>query len=111
MRALLAFGPVAFGLAITLAQTAHAGDWRYCLAPSHAERKIYVSPPFPDTVSMDEAESQFGRLLSRRGAHFDDEQCPRSNSEAGIVTMQRHAVAVNHDFGNKIIAIRWKPRG
>jgi hypothetical protein len=116
MRAILAFrpvafGPVAFGLAIALAQSAQAGDWRYCLAPSHAEHKIYMSPPFPATVSMDEAEAQFGTLLSRGGRHFDDVQCPRSDGKAGIITMQRHAIAVNREFGNKIVNIRWKPGG
>ncbi len=106
MRALLALGL----LALT-AQNAKASDWRYCLAPSHAEHKIYVSPPFPATVSMDEAESQFGRTLSRSGLHFDDVQCPRSDGETAALTMQQHAIVVNRELGNEIINLRWKPGG
>jgi hypothetical protein len=50
MRALFAFLAAAM-----LSQSAFAGDWRYCLAPSRLQRKIYVAPPFPATVSMDNA--------------------------------------------------------
>ena len=51
MRALLALG-----LMLLLPQLAHAADWRYCLAPSHAQRKVYISPPFPATMPMDDVE-------------------------------------------------------
>ncbi|MGB6537692.1 MAG: hypothetical protein WBF58_17215 [Xanthobacteraceae bacterium] len=102
-----------FALALILAipQSAFARDWRYCLAPSHAEHKIYISPPFPATLSMDEAESQFGRTLSRSGLHFDDVQCPRGDGETAALTMQQHAIVMNRELGNKIINLRWKPGG
>jgi hypothetical protein len=106
MRALFAFA-----LFLAIPQSAFAADWRYCLAPSHAEHKIYVSPPFPATLSMDEIESQFGRTLSRSGLHFDDVQCPRSDGETAALTMQQHAIVVNRELGNQIINLRWKPGG
>jgi hypothetical protein len=106
MRALFALA-----LTVLIPQMAQAGDWRYCLAPSHAEHKIYISPPFPATISMDEAESQFGRTLSRSGLHFDDVQCPRSNGETAALTMQQHAIVLNRELGNQIINLRWKPGG
>lgn len=107
MRVLLASSAL---LAMTLLpQSALAEDWRFCLAPSHAEHKVYMSAPFPATVSMDDAESQFGRILSRMGLRFDDVQCPRSDDETGALTMQEHAVTVNREQGNKVIDLRWRP--
>lgn len=96
---------------MVLPQKALAADWRYCLAPSHVERKIYMSPPFPATLSMDEAESQFGGLLAASGRHFDDVQCPRANGETAIMTMQQHAITLNRELGNEVINLRWKPAG
>ncbi len=96
---------------VMVSQSAFAGDWRYCLAPSHSQRTIYVSPPFPATMSMDDAESQFGRLLSQAGLTFDDVQCPRGEDETAAMTMQQHAISVNRQLGNEIVHLRWKPRG
>jgi hypothetical protein len=106
MRALLALA-----LTLSIPQMAFAGDWRYCLAPSHAEHKIFISPPFPATMSMDDAESQFGRRLAASGLHFDDVQCPRSDDQTGALTMQQHAIVINRKLGNEIINVRWKPAG
>jgi hypothetical protein len=106
MRALLALLVTAM-----LAQPAFAGDWRYCLAPSHSQHKIYMSPPFPATVSMANAESQFGRLLSQSGLRFDDVQCPRGEDETAAMTMQQHAISINRRLGNEIVHLRWEPRG
>jgi hypothetical protein len=104
MRTLLALA-----LTISLPQIAMAESWRYCLAPFHAEHKIYMSLPFPATIAMDAAESQFGRTLTRSGLRYDDVQCPLSDSEAGSLAMQRHAVSVNHELGIQIINMHWKP--
>jgi hypothetical protein len=106
MRVLLASALVATTL---LPRSALAADWRYCLAPSHAERKIYISSPFPATVSMDDAESQFGQVLSRMSMRFDDVQCPRADDEAGAQTMQQHAIQVNSEMGNQIVELPWRP--
>jgi len=106
MRALLALLVMAM-----LSQSAFAGDWRYCLAPSHARHKIYMSPPFPGSVSMGDAELQFGRLLSQSGLRFDDVQCPRGKDQTAAMTMQEHAITVNRELGNEIVHLRWRPRG
>jgi hypothetical protein len=108
MRALLA---TVLLMMILLPQTALAGDWRYCLAPSHADRKVYISPPFPATLSMDDAESQFGGLLGASGIRFDDVQCPRGDGQTAVLTMQQHAITINRELGNKVINLTWKPRG
>jgi hypothetical protein len=106
MRALLALA-----LLLAISQAAFASDWRYCLAPSHAARKVYVSPPFPAPMPMDDAESQFGRRLAARGLRFDDVQCPRSDDETAALTMQQHAIVINRELGNEVINLRWKPGG
>lgn len=106
MRALLALA-----LMLSIPQMAFAGDWRYCLAPAHAEHKIYISPPFPATMAMDDAESQFGRRLAASGLRFDDVQCPRSDDETAALTMQQHAIVINRELGIAIINMRWKPGG
>jgi hypothetical protein len=108
MRALLVSALLATTL---LPQQALAEDWRYCLAPSHADRKVYISPPFPATMPMDDAESQFGRALSRSGLRFDDVQCPRGDGQTAALTMQQHAIKVDRELGNQIINLRWKPNG
>ncbi len=104
MRAL-----IAFALTMLLPQIATAEDWRYCLAPSHAEHKIYISLPFPATMSMDAAESQFGRALAYSGLRYDDVQCPQSDSESDAFDMQRHAISINHELGIQVIDTHWKP--
>jgi hypothetical protein len=108
MRALLASTLLAMTF---LPQQALAADWRYCLAPSHAEHKIYMSPPFPATESMNDVESQFGRTLAASGLHFDDVQCPRGDGETAALTMQQHAIMINRELGNEIINLSWKPGG
>ena len=100
---------IAIALTLLLPQIAAAEDWRYCLAPSHAERKIYISMPFAATMSMDAAESQFGRVLTRSGLRYDDVQCPQSDSESSALAMQRHAIGINHELGIQVIDTRWKP--
>jgi hypothetical protein len=104
MRALLALT-----LIVLIPRIAMADGWRYCLAPFHAEHKIYMSSPFPATIAMDAAESQFGRELTRSGVRYDDVQCPLSESESGALAMQRHAVSVNHELGIQVINMHWKP--
>lgn len=99
-------------LTITLLpQQALADEWRYCLAPSHAEHKTYMSPPFPATLPTDDAESQFGALLAASGFHFDDVQCPRAEGQTAALTMQQHAILINRELGNEVINLRWKPAG
>ena len=100
---------IALALTLLLPQIAAAEDWRYCLAPSHADHKLYMSMPFAATMSMDAAESQFGRVLTRSGLRYDDVQCPQSDSESGAVAMQRHAISINRELGIQVINMPWKP--
>lgn len=102
--------PAALALVTALAP-AFAGDWRYCLAPAHDQHTIYISPPFPATVSMDAAELQFGGLLRRSGLRFDAVQCPRGADEAAALAMQQHAIGVNRELGNAIVHLRFAPGG
>lgn len=98
-------------LVTLLPQQSLAADWRYCLAPSHVDHRTYISPPFPATLSMDDAESQFGGLLTASGIRFDDVQCPRGDGQTAVLTMQQHAITINRELGNKVINLTWKPRG
>jgi hypothetical protein len=104
MRAL-----IALALTVLLPQIATAEDWRYCLAPSHVDHKIYMSTPFPATLSMDAAESQFGRALTRSGLRYDDVQCPQGDSESVALSMQQHAIGINRELGIQVINTGWKP--
>jgi hypothetical protein len=104
MRALFALA-----LVLSLPHIASAADWRYCLAPSHAEHKIYISLAFPASVPMESAESQFGRKLRHSGLRYDDVQCPRSGDEPSLTNMERHAVSFNRELGNQVITMRWQP--
>jgi hypothetical protein len=106
MRTLLALA-----LTVLLPTFAVAEDWRYCLAPAHAEHKIYMSMPFAATISMDAAESQFGRVLTRMGLRYDDVQCPHSDDESEALAMQRHAISINRELGIQVINTHWKPGG
>lgn len=97
-------------LLLSLPSLASAADWRYCLAPSHAEHKIYVTPPFAAAKEpMDDAESQVARMLTRSGLRYDDVQCPRADDQTAVVDMQEHAVNMNRQLGNQVINLRWKP--
>jgi hypothetical protein len=104
MRALLA-------LALTLAipQIAWASDWRYCLAPSEADHKIYLTAPFPEGSATGDAESQFRRSLSWSGLVFDVVQCPRSDDEIAAQAAEQQAIEYNRRLGNQIVAMKWKP--
>jgi hypothetical protein len=106
MRALLGLILIAL-----IPQMALASDWRYCLAPSHGEHRIYVTAPFPANIAMSDAESEFARALTASGLRYDDVQCPRSDGESGLLNMQQHAMSLNQELGNRIINLRWRPGG
>jgi hypothetical protein len=104
MRALLA-------LALTLAvpQIARAGDWLYCLAPSGADHKIYMTAPFQESSATGDAESQFRRSLSWSGLVYDVVQCPRSDNETAALAAQQQAMDYNRKLGNQIVSMHWIP--
>jgi hypothetical protein len=90
-------------------QIAAAADWRYCIAPSHAEHKVYMTAPFFGNLATDDAESELAQTLSRSGLRYDDVQCPQGDDEATLATMQQHAIAMNRDLGVQIVNLRWRP--
>jgi hypothetical protein len=104
MRALLA---LAFTLLVP--QIAWAGDWRYCLAPSEADHKIYITAPFGGSQAMGDAEFQFRRSLSWSGLVYDVVQCPRSDDESTAQAAEQQAIEYNRRLGNQVVAMKWKP--
>jgi hypothetical protein len=97
-------------LTVTLPQIAAAGTWCYCLAPSHAENTVYMSPVFATDAPVSRAESAFGSLLAQSAFHYDDVQCPLSDDESAALAMQRQAIGYNRDLGNRIVNLPWRPR-
>ncbi len=98
-----------FALTIALPQIALAGDWQYCLAPSHSENKIYISTPFPADVTLNSAETAFDRMLSQARLRHDEVQCPRADDEPSITMMRQQAFGFNRGAGSAIINLRWHP--
>jgi hypothetical protein len=95
-------------LTMALPRTALAGDWQYCLAPSHAEHKVYMSAPFPAGGALATADHLFDRRLEQAGIRHDDVQCPRANGERAALVMRQHAIAFNQKLGNTIIPLRFE---
>ena len=92
-------------LIATSPQLALAADWQYCLAPSHAEHKVYMSATFPVRGALGEADSAFEKLLEQARLPHDDVQCPRADDERSIEAMLQYAVSFNKEIGNTIIHI------
>ena len=84
-------------------QAALAADWQYCLAPSHAEHKVYISATFPVRGVLADADDAFERMLDKAGLRHDDVQCPRADDERSIVLMQQYAISFNQENGNTIV--------
>jgi hypothetical protein len=97
-------------LAISLSQAAKADEWRYCIAPSAIDHKIYMTPVFASSAPSSSAESMLATLLERSHIRYDDIQCPRSDSESAALAMRQHTTNFNKEMGNQIIALRWKPK-
>jgi hypothetical protein len=93
------------GLALMMAssQVALATDWQYCLAPSHAEHKVYITGTFPVRGVLGDADGVFERMLDKAGLRHDDVQCPRADDERSIVMMMQYAISFNQEIGNTII--------
>jgi hypothetical protein len=88
---------------------ATGAEWRYCLAPSQAEHRIYLTTPFSGQTDTANAEDAFARVLRASGYSHDDVQCPRTDSEAASLEMQQHAIALNKMRGNEIVELHWPP--
>jgi hypothetical protein len=89
--------------------SAHADDWRYCLAPLHAEHKVYMSAAFPTVKSMERLQDEFGNALARAGLRHGAVQCPRGD-EQSIQIMRLQATRFNRESGNAVVEFdRWNP--
>jgi hypothetical protein len=98
------------GLSLFLVSGMATGaEWRYCLAPSRAEHRIYLTAPFSGPTDTADAEDAFARAVRASGHSPDDVQCPRTGSEAMALEMQQHAVALNKTRGNEIVELHWRP--
>ena len=100
---------IGFSLTMAIPQIALAVEWRYCLAASDAEHKVYMSAPFPTSVSLDDAQSAFDRMLTQSRLRHDYVQCPRSDDEQSVLVMQQQAISFNHKAGNEITHLNWRP--
>ncbi len=94
---------IGLSLLAASSQTTFAADWQYCLAPSHAEHKIYMSATFPVRGALGDSDSAFQRMLDNAGLRYDDIQCPRADDERSIVMMMQYAISLNKDNGNTIV--------
>ena len=54
----------------------HPTAWQYCLAPSYAENKVYVSAPFLKSTSLYATETAFAKQLHESELPHDVVQCP-----------------------------------
>jgi hypothetical protein len=76
--------------------------WQYCIAPSYAEHKVYVSPPFSKNT---DTQIAFRQMLVQ--AQHDDVQCPIGDNAVSVVIMREHAIDFNRKAGNTIVL--WEP--
>ena len=92
-----------FSLIAASSQTALATDWQYCLAPSQAEHKIYMSDAFPVHGALYDADSAFEMMLDQAGLRHDVVQYPRDDDERSIEMMQQYTISFSHGNGNNIV--------
>ena len=88
--------------------TAAIDGWQFCVAPSYAENKVYVSQLFPKNGTLIKTETAFGEMLSQSNVRHDNVQCPKNKDEQMIARMRQHAIAFNSKAGKAIIALDWK---
>jgi len=94
---------------VAAVQVAAAAEWRFCIAPSHQERKIYMTAVFPSVTPMEVVEDGFHRLLDRSGRRHDSVQCPTGPNEPAVRAMRQHADDFNRQMGNEVVPVDWKP--
>ena len=96
---------VGFALVGASAQAATGADWQYCIAPSEAEHKIYMSDWFQVRGTSHNADSAFEQALDRAGLRHDAVQCPRADDEHSIAMMEQYAISFNRKMGNTIVHV------
>ena len=99
---------MALVLAVTGLQPAFAAEWRFCIAPSNEDRKIYMTAPFPTVTAMETLEAGFHKALEQAGHHHDSVQCPTGGGEQAVRAMRQHAGEFNLQLGNEVIAVDWR---
>ena len=99
------------GMIITIAalQSATAAEWRFCIAPSNPERKIYMTAPFLTAAPMEAMENGFHQVLDRSGRRHDSVQCPTGANEQAVRAMRQHADDFNRQMGNEVVPVDWRP--
>jgi hypothetical protein len=85
----------------------HPTAWQYCLAPSYAENKVYVSAPFLKSTSLYATETAFAKALHESELPHDVVQCPNGTDEPTILSLRQHAISFNQDRGNTIVTLDW----
>lgn len=96
-------------LLIASPRLALATGWGYCLAPSHAQHRVYISQPFPLHGRFFEPDPEFAQMLREDRVAHDDVQCPLTKSEARTVVMRHQAIHYNREAGNTIVRLKWSP--
>ena len=84
-------------------------DWQFCLAPSHAEHKIYLSAPIPMSGIVKGADIAFHQMLEKAGIPHDEVQCPKAPNKRTLLFRKRYAIRLNEEIGNAPIALNWEP--
>jgi hypothetical protein len=81
--------------------------WQYCLAPSNADNKIYLSAPFPKSSSLHVNETAFAKKLRESKIQHGAVQCPNGVDEPSVLSMRQRAISFNQDRGNTIVTLGW----
>jgi hypothetical protein len=90
--------------------SAQAVEWRYCLAVSQAEQRVYMSYPFQcATDDFPKLERVLRESLTRAGVSVDTVQCPRGSDERSILAMRDHAIAFNRQTQITAVDVKWRP--
>ena len=99
------------GLIVNIAgsQFALAAEWRFCLAPSNQEHRIYMTAPFLTVAPMEAMESGFHQALDRSGRRHDGVQCSSGANEPTVRVMRQHADEFNRQMGNEVVPVEWRP--
>jgi hypothetical protein len=84
-------------------------EWEYCLAPSYAEHKMYLSTPIPSSAISDSADVVFDRTLKKDNIAHDEVQCPRAPNRPTLLFRRRYAIRWNQENGNTIVTFKWQP--
>lgn len=82
-------------------------DWQYCLAPSYADHKVYLSEPIPVSGIVNRADAAFDRMLNKAGLLHDVVQCPRAPNKPTLLFRQKYTIRFNEEIANRIIPVKW----